>query len=61
MPLEIRELHIKVNVSEPAGPGQSHPGSPPPAAQPGAGNDRFQVLAEAVDEVMQILDARKER
>lgn len=61
MPLEIRELYIKVNVSEPGAAGQSHPGSAPSAAQPGAGNDRFQALAEAVDEVMRILEARKER
>jgi Family of unknown function (DUF5908) len=62
MPLEIRELHIKVNVGESGGAqgaGDRAPGAPPPG---GAGaEDKEKLLAACVDEVMRIMSHRKER
>lgn len=58
MPIEIKELHIRVSVSPPAG------GKPAgaPGAAPGAGGDAQQSLvAECVEQVLQILRDRKER
>lgn len=61
MPIEIKELHIRVAVnSAPAGQ---------PAAAKGAsgaggeadGADKDAIVAECVEQVMQILQARTER
>ena len=58
MPLEIRELHIKVNVNE--SPGGA--GSPQlaPAGGPGK-DDKEQMLRDCIEEVMQLLQNTKER
>lgn len=61
MPLEIRELHIKVNVgNQPAG---AEGGAAAPAQKTGKeeGEEREQLLAQCVDEVMQVLRRREER
>jgi Family of unknown function (DUF5908) len=59
MPIEIKELHIRVAVN--AAP----PGSAPPAAKaPGAGAggaDRDAIVAECVEQVLDILQGKKER
>jgi hypothetical protein len=61
MPIEIRELHIKVAVTE--GPG----GGTGAAGQPGAGHaaagDQAQqaLVAECVEQVLRILQNRTER
>ena len=61
MPLEIRELHIKVNVGgQPGAPGATPEGTVPGPAK-GAGEDKDHLLAQCVDEVMQVLRNRKER
>jgi hypothetical protein len=59
VPLEIRELHIKVNVSEPA-PGSGAGGQGPRGEQE-PGEERDLLISQCVDEVMQLLRNRKER
>jgi hypothetical protein len=61
MPLEIRELHIKVNVG--GGPGDAQGGSsaPPPKSGKEEGEDREAVIARAVEEAMRVMRDRKER
>lgn len=63
MPIEIKELHIRVAVS----------GAPPPAAQrmqggqtgreghEAHGAERDEIVADCVEQVFQLLQARKER
>jgi hypothetical protein len=57
MPIEIRELHIRVTVGEGA------KGAPAPSgAPPGDSHvDKDALVAECVEQVMQILHAKKER
>ena len=58
MPIEIRELHIRVSVSE----GGKQPAAAGPAGAGGDGQvDKDAVVAECVEQVMQILHAKKER
>jgi hypothetical protein len=58
MPIEIRELFIRVSVTPPAG--GTPAGAPGPG--PGAGADARQALVrECVEQVMQILRDRQER
>ena len=58
MPIEIKELHIRVSVTAPAAP--SPAGAPGPA--PGAENEsREALVAECVERVLEILRDRKER
>ena len=58
MPIEIKELHIRVSVNAPAG---SKPaGAPGP--EPGAEGDVRQALvAECVEQVLQVLRYQRER
>ncbi|WP_291143191.1 DUF5908 family protein [Flavobacterium sp. UBA7680] len=53
MPIEIKELHIKINVSE-----NSSSGAKPPAASSAAEKDN---VAECVEQVMKIIERKKER
>jgi hypothetical protein len=58
MPVEIKELHIRVSVVEPS------PGTPAGAPSPpsGAGADvREAIVAECVEHVLQVLADREER
>ena len=58
MPIEIRELYIRVSVTSPS------PGTPAGAPGPalGASGDAHQTLvAECVEQVLQVLHDRKER
>lgn len=58
MAIEIRELHIRVSVSTPAGGKPA--GAPGPS--PGAEDDARQVVvAECVEQVLQILRDQRER
>lgn len=50
MPIEIKELHIKINVNE---------GSKPPVS-PAKSKDEDPV-AECVEQVMKIIERKKER
>ncbi len=57
MPIEIRELHIRVSVSPPAGGRPA--GAPGPEPAEGAG--RQALVAECVEQVLQVLHDRRER
>ncbi|GAB4107764.1 hypothetical protein GCM10028791_02110 [Echinicola sediminis] len=52
MPIEIKELHIKITVDE------GKTSSPTGAAK---GMDKQQIISECVEQVMEILEAKKER
>ena len=58
MPIEIRELHIRVAVD--AAPQQPQRAAAPPSAQ-GTAGARDELVAECVAEVMRILRQREER
>jgi len=61
MTLEIRELHIKVNINDTSsGDGAA---SPPqvPGVEKARGEEADRLIAQCVDEVMQVLRNRKER
>ncbi|WCT10380.1 DUF5908 family protein [Mucilaginibacter jinjuensis] len=61
MPLEIRELHIKVTVNQPQG------GEGTPAANGGGGGDKAaatdkeKVIKQCIEEVMDIINNKNER
>jgi hypothetical protein len=59
MPLEIRELHIKVNVNAPAPGGGA--GAQVPSGDRDAGDERDEWISQCIDEVMQVLRNRNER
>jgi hypothetical protein len=63
MPVEIRELHIKVTVNEaPQGEGE---GASRNGAERGggenAGADRDAIVAECVEQVLRIMQNKRER
>lgn len=58
MPIEIRELHIRVSVGSSAG--AAGPSSSAPAAGAGASVDKA-LVAECVEQVLQVLRDQKER
>lgn len=64
MPIQIRELHIKVNVNEPAEISNSAPArsTPAPAGAQEQMNDdqREQLIAECVEQVLTILREKAE-
>jgi hypothetical protein len=51
MPIEIKELHIKINVNEASK-------SSPDTASNGKDKD---IVAECVEQVMQVIERQKER
>ena len=62
MPIEIKELHIRVTVNAPAAGGNS---SAQPAARPSGGSngsaDKDALVAECVEQVLTILQNKQER
>lgn len=56
MPIEIRELHIKMSVTDQGGQGGG-------ASSGGSGGqvDQTKVVAECVEQVMEILKQKQER
>lgn len=58
MPIEIRELHIRVSVGTSAG--SAAPAASAPAAGTGASVDKA-LVAECVEQVLQVLRDQKER
>ena len=65
MPVEIKELHIRVAVS--GGGSKGGGGKPAGKDAPGkgeaheGGGDKDDIVAECVEQVLQILQAKKER
>ncbi|WP_199858515.1 DUF5908 family protein [Flavobacterium sp. Root901] len=53
MPIEIKELHIKINVNENANSGAK------PASS--SSNNEKDNVAECVEQVMKIIERKKER
>lgn len=60
MPIEIKELHVKVSVTSPETnkPGKSGTSEPSPCAD---NMEREQIVADCVEQVLQILKAKGER
>jgi len=54
MPVEIRELVIKVTVNQPS-QGQQ------PSAAPAADDDKDAIISQCVDEILGIIENKKER
>mgnify|MGYP000612919230 CR=1 FL=1 len=52
MPIEIKELHIKITVDE---------GKPSTTSGSGKGLDKQKIIAECVEQVMEIIEEKKER
>jgi hypothetical protein len=62
MPIEIRELHIKVSVTSPqAGQASSGTGSSGIASNDTSGNNKEEIVAACVEKVMEILHNKTER
>ena len=62
MPIEIRELHIRVTVNAPDGGGNAtaQPATRPPSAGSGSA-DKDALIAECVEQVLNILQEKQER
>jgi hypothetical protein len=58
VPIEIKELHIRVSVNAPAGDKPAGAPGPGPGA---AGKAQQALVAECVEQVLQVLRDRKER
>jgi len=57
MPLEIKELQISVTVNQPSAQG----GTPAPNAQAGGADDAKAIVQQCIDEVMTIINNKRER
>jgi hypothetical protein len=62
MPIEIKELHIRVTVNAPSD-GQASASKTPmtPSHDAGGAGDNTALVAECVEQVLQILEQKKER
>ncbi len=58
MPVEIKELHIRVTVNASEGKPSERPSGPPQKSSDG---DRQAIIAECVEQVLQILQNKSER
>ena len=56
MPIEIRELHIKMSVSD-----QGSQGEAPIGTADNGKKDKDKIVAECVEQVMEILRQKQER
>ena len=60
MPIEIKELHIRVTVNTGTGKaGDAAKSTPAPGA--GGGSSKETILAECVEQVLQVVQNKKER
>jgi hypothetical protein len=57
MPLEIRELQIKVTVDQP----QGQKAQPQSEAAPNDKNEKEAIINQCIDQIMEILNNKKER
>ncbi|MDQ8012991.1 MAG: DUF5908 family protein [Flavobacterium nitrogenifigens] len=55
MPIEIKELHIKINVNESPSSGAK------PASSSSSSSTEKDSVAECVEQVMKIIERKKER
>jgi len=58
MPIEIKELHIRVTVNQPSSEGT------PAAAAPGsaaAADDKDGLIRQCIEQVIDLMNAKKER
>lgn len=53
MPIEIKELHIRINVSENNGEGGQNADNP--------GDSKERIIEACVEQVMEIIERQKER
>jgi hypothetical protein len=60
MPLEIRELHIKINVNDAPNTGVAS-SSAAVSGNNSASDPKDELLSDCVDEIMQLLNNKKER
>jgi hypothetical protein len=61
MPIEIRELVIRATVEDEGGQTPAKPGAPGVKSPPGAvGAERARLIAECVDQVMEVLREKRE-
>jgi hypothetical protein len=58
VPIEIKELHIRVSVNAPT---DGKPAGVPGAAPGAAGDAQDALVAECVDQVLQVLRDKRER
>ncbi|MFN0175735.1 MAG: DUF5908 family protein [Saprospiraceae bacterium] len=62
MPIEIRELHIKVVVPQKGGASAGSGTKPDASGQEnGAANEKDEIIAECVEQVLSILKEKSER
>jgi hypothetical protein len=63
MPIEIKELHIHVVVNAASGQAASKPqtGTEASNAASGGGGDKDTIVAECVEQVLEILQHKRER
>ena len=60
MPLEIRELHIRVTVDQP-GPGGPPAGGGAGAGEGGKDDDKDALVTQCVEETLRVLRDKEER
>jgi len=61
MPVEIKELHIRVAVNAKPPPQPGAKAAAAGAKPPQASADKDAIVAECVDQVLELLQARKQR
>ncbi|HEX6427322.1 MAG TPA: DUF5908 family protein [Niastella sp.] len=61
MPLEIKELHIKVTVNQPTQGSQPANTSAGGAGAGKAGDEKEAIISQCVDEILEIINNKKER
>lgn len=57
MPLEIKELHIKVTVNQPESGGQTAAGP----STSGNDDDKEGLIRQCIEQVIDLIEAKKER
>jgi hypothetical protein len=61
MPVEIRELNIRVSVNQSPAEQDSKGGGGGGGQQGGGGADKDQIIAECVEQIMEIMKNKNER
>ena len=61
MPIEIKELHIRITVNAPENSSGQAPASAPAQPAGASAADKEALVAECVEQVLQILQGKRER